>query len=75
MLLELEQSYAMNAVTGVAIMTQAITVIIIIVMKGYPLIILAINPLLLADSPGLLFQPPPSAPWYNRPPVRRLFHN
>jgi hypothetical protein len=37
----------MNAVTGVAIMTQAITDIIIIVINGYPLIILAINPLLL----------------------------
>jgi hypothetical protein len=75
MLLEFEQSYAMNAVTGVTIMTQAIIVIIIMVMKGYPLITLAINPLLLADNPRLLFQPPPNAPWYSRPPVRRLFHN
>jgi hypothetical protein len=60
----------MNAVTGVAIITQAITVISV-----YPLIILANIPLLLADSPRLLFHPPPSAPWYNSPPVRRLFHN
>jgi hypothetical protein len=30
MLLELEQSQAMNTVTGVAIMTQAITAIIVI---------------------------------------------
>jgi hypothetical protein len=62
MLLEFEQSYAMNAVTGVTIITQAIIVIIIMVMKGYPLITLAINPLLLADNPRLLFQPPPNAP-------------
>jgi hypothetical protein len=33
-LLEFEQSYAMNAVTGVTIIAQAIIVIIIIVMKG-----------------------------------------
>jgi hypothetical protein len=74
-LLAFEQSYAMNAVTGVTIIAQVIMVIIIIVIKGYPLITLAIKPLLLADSPRLLFQPPPNAPWYSKPPVRRLFHN